>query len=31
MQPMFDAVDHATAAIEDLEKVLHRLRQDCER
>ncbi|MBL9157045.1 MAG: hypothetical protein JNJ70_06225 [Verrucomicrobiales bacterium] len=30
MQPMFDAVDHAAAAIEDLDKVLHRLRQDCE-
>lgn len=30
MQPMFDAVDHAAAAIEDLDKVLQRLRQDCE-
>lgn len=30
MQPMFDAVDHAAAAIEDLDKLLHRLREDCE-
>jgi len=30
MQPLFDAVDHASAAIEDLDKLLHRLRQDCE-
>lgn len=30
MQPMFDAVDHASAAIEDLDKILQRLRQDCE-
>jgi len=30
MQPMFDAVDHASAAIDDLDKVLQRLRQDCE-
>jgi len=30
MQPMFDAVDHASAAIEDLDKILQKLRQDCE-
>ena len=30
MQPMFDAIDHASAAIDDLDQVLHRLRQDCE-
>ncbi len=30
MQPLFDAVDNAAASIEDLDKVLHRLRQDCE-
>ncbi|MDP4585639.1 MAG: hypothetical protein NWR21_07540 [Verrucomicrobiales bacterium] len=30
MQPMFDAVDHATTAIEDLDKVLKKLKDDCE-
>lgn len=30
MQALFDAVDQAATAIEDLDKLLHRLRQDCE-
>ena len=30
MQPMFDAVYHATTAIEDLDKVLKKLKDDCE-
>lgn len=30
MQPMFDAVDHAATAIEDLDKVLKKLKDDCE-
>ncbi|MEM9281645.1 MAG: hypothetical protein AAGA96_07465 [Verrucomicrobiota bacterium] len=30
MQPMFDAVDHATAAMDDLDKMLQKLRRDCE-
>jgi hypothetical protein len=30
MQPLLDSVDHAAAAIEDLDKMLKRLRQDCE-
>lgn len=30
MQPMFDAVDHAAAAIDELDKIIQRLRQDCE-
>ncbi|MEM9016607.1 MAG: hypothetical protein AAGC68_06305 [Verrucomicrobiota bacterium] len=30
MQPLFDSVDNAVAAIEDLDKVLHQLRKDCE-
>lgn len=30
MQPLFDAAEHAAAAIEDLDKMLQRLRHDCE-
>jgi len=30
MQPMFDAVDHAATAIDDLDKVLKKLKDDCE-
>ena len=30
MQPLFDNVDNAVAAMEDLDKVLKKLRQDCE-
>ncbi len=30
MQPMFDAVDHAAKAIDDLDKVLKKLKDDCE-
>lgn len=30
MQPLFDSVDHALAAMDDLDKVLHKLRSDCE-
>ncbi len=30
MQPLFDNVDNALAAMEDLDKVLKKLRQDCE-
>ena len=30
MQPLFDAVDNAVSAMDDLEKILRRLREDCE-
>lgn len=30
MQPMFDAIDHAVMAIEDLDNVLKKLKSDCE-
>jgi len=30
MQPLFDAVDNAVTAMEDLEKMLQKLRNDCE-
>ena len=30
MQPLFDAVDNASSGIEDLDKVLKKLRHDCE-
>lgn len=30
MQPLFDAVDNAAVAIDDLEKLLRKLRDDCE-
>ena len=30
MQPLFDSVDHASAAMDDLDKVLRKLRSDCE-
>lgn len=30
MQPLFDAADNAVAAMEDLDKMLARLRSDCE-
>lgn len=30
MQPLFDAVDNAAVAMDDLEKVLQKLRKDCE-
>ena len=30
MQPLFDAVDHAVAAMDDLDKVLQKLKNDCE-
>lgn len=30
MQPLFDAVDTAAVAIEDLDKLLRKLRDDCE-
>ncbi|NLT71728.1 MAG: hypothetical protein GXX91_13700 [Verrucomicrobiaceae bacterium] len=30
MQPMFDSVDHAARAIDDLDKVLKKLKDDCE-
>ncbi|MEM7697695.1 MAG: hypothetical protein AAF236_04745 [Verrucomicrobiota bacterium] len=30
MQPLFDEVDNAVTAIEDLEKILKKLRKDCE-
>lgn len=30
MQPLFDSVDNAIAAMEDLDKLLLKLRNDCE-
>ncbi len=30
MQPLFDSVDHAVAAIDDLDRILQKLRNDCE-
>lgn len=30
MQPLFDAADNAVAAMEDLDKLLAKLRNDCE-
>ncbi len=30
MQPLFDAVDNASSAMDDLEKLLKKLRKDCE-
>ncbi len=30
MQPLFDAVDNAAVAIDDLDKLLGKLRDDCE-
>lgn len=30
MQPLFDAADNAVAAMEDLDKLLAKLRKDCE-
>ncbi len=30
MQPLFDAVDHAVSSMEDLDKILKKLRNDCE-
>ena len=30
MQPLFDAVDNAAVAMQDLEKILKKLRNDCE-
>lgn len=30
MQPMFDAADNAVAAMEDLDKLLRKLKDDCE-
>lgn len=30
MQPMLDAVDHAATAIDDLDKILSKLKDDCE-
>lgn len=30
MQPLMDAVDNASHAIDDLDKILRKLREDCE-
>jgi hypothetical protein len=30
MRPLFDTVENAVAAMEDLDKVLKKIRQDCE-
>lgn len=30
MQPMFDAMDNAVTAMDDLDKMLQKLRKDCE-
>lgn len=30
MQPLFDAVENASTAMDDLEKMLKKLRKDCE-
>lgn len=30
MQPLFDAVDNASSAMDDLDKLLQKLRKDCE-
>ena len=30
MQPLFDNIDNAVAAMEDLDRVLKKLRKDCE-
>tara|TARA_R110000850_G_scaffold66959_13_gene148618 strand:+ start:631 stop:801 length:171 start_codon:yes stop_codon:yes gene_type:complete len=30
MQPLFDAVENSVSAMEDLEKILQKLRNDCE-
>ena len=30
MQPLFDAVDNAVAAMDDLDKMLRKLKDDCE-
>lgn len=30
MQPLFDAMDHAVTAMDDLDKMLQKLRKDCE-
>lgn len=30
MRPMFDAVDHAATALDDLDKLLKKLKDDCE-
>lgn len=29
MQPLFDSVDHAVSAMEDLDKMLAKVKQDC--